>query len=197
MKRKVKVDIDENSISGNTEDILELMEEAIKKELEIKSAHLDGDFCNYSYELKTGVCTGDCLSRDGASIVHDDLKEKFKRLSVHIAYLDDSYTLAGEEVGDIDACHEDDIATKYEAVGFKLDGTGENESVILSGIKSVWFGSIKIKMPKITFDGSYKFINELRVSVDECIEEVESYMNGKTAPKLIQTEMEFPNEENQ
>ena len=52
-------------------------------------------------------------------------------------------------------------------------------------------------MPKITFDGSYKFINELRVSIDECIEEVEAYMNGKTAPKLIQTEMEFPNEENQ
>ena len=151
MKRKVKVDIDENSISGSAEDIIDLLgkandfiEKAFKKELEVKSAHLDGDFCNYSYELKTGACAGDCLSRDGASIVHDDLKEKFARLRVHIAYLDDSFSLAGQEIGDIDQCHEDDIATKYEAVGFKLEGTGENESVILSGIKSVWFGSIKI-----------------------------------------------------
>lgn len=192
---KKKIEIGENSISGNAGDILELMGEALKKELEIKSAHLDGDFCNYSYELKTGVCTGDCLSRDGASIVHDDLKEKFKRLNVHIAYLDDSYTLANHEIADIDQYHEDDIATKYETIGFKLDGTGENESIVLSGNKSVWFGSIKIKTPKITFDGSYRFINELRLAVDECIIEVEAYMNGKTAPKLIQTEMDFQHEE--
>ena len=192
---KKKIEIGENSISGNAGDILELMGEALKKELEIKSAHLDGDFCNYSYELKTGVCTGDCLSRDGASIVHDDLKEKFKRLNVHIAYLDDSYTLANHEIADIDQYHEDDIATKYETIGFKLDGTGENESIVLSGNKSVWFGSIKIKTPKITFDGSYRFINELRLAVDECIIEVEAYMNGKTAQKLIQTEMDFQHEE--
>jgi len=192
---KKKFEIGENSISGNAEDIIELMGEVVKKELEIKSAHLNGDFCNYSYELKTGVCTGDCLSRDGASIVHEDLKDQFKRLNVHIAYLDDSFTLSGKDINDIDQCHDDDIATKYDTIGFKLDGTGENESIVLTGNKSVWFGTIKIKTPKITFDGSYRFINELRLAVDECIIEVEAYMNGKTAPKLIQSEMDFEHEE--
>lgn len=165
--------------------------EDLKKEVEIKSAVLKDEFCNYSYELKTGITAGDELSRAGASIVHDDLKERFAQLNVHIAYLDMAYALAKKEVTDIDDCHGDEIASMYFATGFKLSGTGENEAVILTGVKHVMYGSIDIKTPKLHFDSSYPFANELRVAIDDCIAEVDAYMHGKTAPKLVQQEMNF------
>jgi hypothetical protein len=165
--------------------------EAFNKEVEIKSAILKDDFCNYSYELKSGITAGDELSRSGASIVHDDLKERFAQLNAHIAYMDMAYDMAKQDVIDIDDCHNNEIASMYYATGFKLSGNGENESVILTGIKHVKYGSIDIKTPKLPFDSSYPFANELRVAIDDCIAEVDAYMHGKTAPKMVQNEINF------
>jgi hypothetical protein len=163
--------------------------EKMKKEIEIKSASLKDDFCNYSYELRTGVMIGDELSRNGASVVHEDLRKKFARLAVHIAFCDGSYGLAKIDVQDIDSHHDDDIASTYDATGFKINGSGDSASVVLIGTKGVRGGRLIMKMPEIDFNGSYPFINELRVAIDDCIEEVEAYMHGKTAPKMVQSEM--------
>lgn len=190
-KDVIEVSINGKKLKNGLKSIKDLIQK--EKEIQIKSAILKEDFCNYSYELKTGVTAGDELSRAGASIVHDDLKEKFAQLNVHLAFLDNAYVLSKETINDIDDCHGDDIASTYFATGFKLTGSGENEAVVLTGHKHVNYGSIDVKTPKLEFQSSYPFSNELRVAIDDCIDEVDAYMHGKTAPKMVQQEMPFDN----
>ena len=191
-KGKSKVKIEGNTISGNAEDIVNMLNKVVDKEVKIKSASLKDEFCNYSYEHKMGATAGDECSRDGAHVVHDDLKAAFSKLKVHYAFLDDAYLNGGHNVSDIDEWHVSEITDKYFVTGFKLAGSGENESIIISGGKQVTFGWVSYPAPKILFAGTYPFINELRVVVDDCLNEVYKYLHGKAAPKLVQSDIEFP-----
>lgn len=172
-----------------------------EKSLEIKGAKVKDDFCNYTYELTRGVTAGDSISRNGASVIHDDMKAAFKKLNVHLAVIcEEVDTKLIRDVDDIeeydDAVHKANSieakASKFRVSAFRLDGTGENESVLLIGTKKLSTGDdVELKTPKVKWEGEYSFINELRVAVDDAKFEVEEYMNGKTAPRLVQQEMEF------
>lgn len=74
---------------------------AIEKTLEIKSATLKDDFCNYKYELTSGPTQGDSLSRNGASIIHNDMKNAFAKLDVHLAVICEEIEV--KKILDIDA----------------------------------------------------------------------------------------------
>lgn len=163
-----------------------------EKEIEIKSASLKDLSCNYSYELLQGVSKGDELSRKGVHIVHDDMLEAFNQLNVFLAHVDGVFHWANNQtpIQDLEA-HED--LGSFIVSGFKITGTDENKSVILSGSKETSIGTINFSTPKIKFDNSnYLYVEELRERLCVVLEEVEAYMNGKTAPQYEQLAMEFP-----
>jgi hypothetical protein len=196
-KSKSKVKIEGNTISGDANDIIDVLNDATdrakEKEVHIKSARIVDGFCNYSYEHKAGVTAGDECKRDGASVIHDDLRNAFSRLAVHFAALDDAFIVRGHHVQEIDEWRDSEIVNEgYFATGFKLQGSGDNETIIITGGKNVKHGSVEFPMPKIYFNGTYQFIDDLRADIDDCIHEVYLYLHGKSAPKMVQTEMELP-----
>lgn len=168
-----------------------------EKQIEIKSAALKDHFLTYSYELLVGLMKGDELSRKGVHIVHDDMLEAFKQLDVFLAHVDGVFHWSNNQtpIQDLEA-HED--LTNYFVSAFKITGTEENKSVILTGGKTVSYGAIGFSTPKIKIDNSnYLYVEELQQRLKIVIEQVEAYMNGKTAPQYEQLAMEFPSGENE
>ena len=174
----------------------EKIEQMSNKEVEIKGATINDALCSYSYELLKGPTKGDTLNRKGAHIIDDDLQIKFDRLNVFLAHLDDAYT--GNTNTTLITDLEQEIETeKYHVTGFSISGVEENKSVILSGWKEVTEGIVKYPAPKIKYSGSYLYLSFLKERVQEAIDEVELYMNGKTAPQedANQTHMDFASED--
>jgi len=183
-------------IEINAEQLEKLVDYANEeKEIEIKSASLKDHFLTYSYELLIGVMKGDELSRKGVHIVHDDMIEAFKQLDVFLAHVDGVFHWSNNQtpIQDLEA-HEDLLL--FNVSGFKITGTEENKSVILTGTKIVSIGTISFSTPKIKLDNSnYLYVEELNDRLSVVIEQVEAYMNGKTAPQFEQTALEFPSDE--
>lgn len=166
-----------------------------EKEIEIKAASLKDHFLTYSYELLMGVMKGDELSRKGVHIVHDDMIESFKQLDVFLAHVDDVFHWANNQTPIQDLEAHPDLSLFYVS-GFKITGADENKSVILTGTKIVSNGMISFSTPKIKLDNSnYLYVEELNHRLGIVIEQVEAYMNGKTAPQYEQTALEFPSDE--
>lgn len=170
-----------------------------KKPIEIRSATLrDGMFCNYSYDHTVAANTTNEATYKSHVPIHDDLRGVFRKLHAHLAVICEEITF--QEVGDIDNLpYGDDhplnlkIAA-FTVSSFRLDGKEEKEGVVLIGQKKLSTGdSLKLEAPKIKWNSGYHFINELRVAVEDCIGEVEQYMNGKQAPPA-QQELDFENE---
>lgn len=178
----------------------EILEKLVEKTIEITGANIKDSFCNYTYELKTGPTAGDSCKRSGASIIHEDLQTSFNKLKPHLAVICEE--IDGKKISDISEYESLDLLEDYKVnsiekkvlqffvTGFSIEGTGENESVSLVGIKRLSTGDdLQLKTPKIKWSGVYEFVDELRASVDEIIVEVENYMNGKSAPKMVQQDL--------
>lgn len=162
------------------------------KPILIKDALINDDFCNYAYEIVSGVGTGDTVKRKGSAIIHEDMRTCLEKLNVHLAVIDDAFAYKGIEVKDIDKMHDHELTENFKVSGFKITGSAENESVVLIGSKWVSTGgSIGLETPKISLTGNYPFVDQLQEAVEAARNEVEQYMNGKMAPKFEQTEMEF------
>jgi hypothetical protein len=203
-----KVKVLGNTISGTAEDIAKVFDKAAKrlagdnsdeKLYIITKAAFKGLFCNYSYEFATGDTKGDECDRKGSLIVHDDMKNAFKKLHAHLAVICEE--VDGSKIRDIETIEEYDEdehkengiefkISKFYVDSFTIKGTGENLSVILSGSKMLSTGDyVALTTPKRELEGEYKFANELRVAIDDCVFEVEEYMKGKSKPKMIQPEL--------
>lgn len=164
---------------------LEKLDELIAaqdKDVEIRGAAINDALCSYSYELLKGPTKGDTLTHKGAHIIHDDLQDKFDRLNVFLAHLDDAYT-GNDNSTTIDFLEGEIETEKYQVSGFKISGVEENKSVILVGWKTVDAGVIKFETPKIKLNGNYLYLHPLKVRLYETLDEVEEYRNGKTAPQ--------------
>lgn len=182
--------------SDKLDKMLQYTENLSNKEVEIKGATINDALCNYSYELLKGPTKGDTLKHTGAHIIHDDLQIKFDRLNVFLAHLDDAYT--GNTNTTPLADLEQEIETEnYYVTGFKISGVEENKAVILSGYKEVSNGIIKFETPKVKYSSAYLYLSELKERVQEAIDEVEEYRNGKTAPQddPNQIHMDFESED--
>ena len=166
----------------------------LKKDFEIKSASIKDHQCTYGYEILTGPTRGDLIpGRKGIHLIHDDLNESFAELSIFLMHIDD-YFKNDESVNNqthLSKLEEHEDLNRYWVTGFKVVGFDENKSIILTGEKSVTNGLIKIVSPKIKLDGTYLYVEELNERLRISLNEVEAYMNGKSAPKLEQQEMEF------
>lgn len=168
----------------NADDISQLDEliASQDKDVEIRGAAINDALCSYSYELLKGPTKGDTLSHKGAHIIHDDLQDKFNRLDVFLAHLDDAYT--GNDNSTTIEFLEGEIETeKYNVSAFKISGVEENKSVVLVGWKTVDNGIIKFETPKIKLTGNYLYLHQLKTRLFETVDEVEEYRNGKTAPQ--------------
>lgn len=158
-------------------------QEAIVKPLAIISAAITDEFCNYSYEVRSGTGKGDIHSIKGKGIVDADMGIAFFALSVHLAVIDDIFKHSGETITNIKALRAHELAAKYNVTGFKIKGGEENESVILVGTKEVSCSGqfMSLETPKIPLDehSSYKWVQELKEAVDAARFEVEEYRNGK------------------
>ena len=175
---------------------LQKKEDLENKEVEIKGASISDALCAYSYELMKGPTKGDTLNRKGAHIVHDDLQIKFDQLDVFFAHLDDAYT-GNTNVTPLAELETESETEKYHVTGFKISGVEENKSVILSGWKEVTNGIVKFDTPKIKYSSAYLYLSEMKERVQSAIDEVEEYMNGKTAPQddPDQVHMDFASED--
>lgn len=180
-------------------------EDLEEKQYIITKAALKNDFCNYSYEIATGVTKGDEVNRKGSLLVHDDMFAAFKKLHAHLAAICEEVDT--NRIKDIDAiapyneeahlenksAYEKSIEYKisrFSVDSFSLSGTGENASVKLYGSKELSTGDhVSLTSPETEFKGRYHFVNELRAAIDDCIFEVEEYMNGKSKPRMIQPEL--------
>lgn len=185
------------TITINSEKFVNALEKLSEKEVEIKGASISDALCAYSYELLKGPTKGDTLNRKGAHIVHDDLQITFDRLNVFFAHLDDAYT-GNTNVTPLTDLENEIETEKYYVTGFKVSGVEENKSVTLSGWKEVDNGIIKFDTPKIKYSSAYLYISDLKERVEQALDEVESYMNGKTAPQEDpnQQHMSFEEEDN-
>jgi hypothetical protein len=164
------------------------------RDVEIKSASLKDALCNYSYELLTGKTKGDGLSRNGKHIVHEDLERSFDKFDVFLAHLDDAYT-GNDNATELSFLESEPETEKYYVNSFSISGVEENRSLILSGYKEVSNGVIKFSAPKVKLNGNYLYLSQLADYLDNAIEEVELYMNGKSAPQPEQVHMDFASED--
>ena len=92
--------------------------------------------------------------------------------------------------------HED--LNNYGVTGFKISGSDENKSVIIGGYKETGYGIIHFETPKIKLSNTpYLYVEELNDRLKYALNEVEEYMNGKTAPQYETLSLEFPEDENE
>lgn len=182
--------------SEKMEEMLNKAEQLSNREVEIKGASINDALCNYSYELLKGSTKGDTISHKGAHIIHDDLQICFDRLSVFLAHLDDAYT-GNKDTTPLKELESEIETENYHVTGFKLSGVEENKSVTLSGYKIVTNGIIKFETPKIKYSSLYLYLSQLKERIQQALDEVESYRNGKTAPQddPNQTHMSFEEED--
>jgi hypothetical protein len=211
-----KLKVLNNEISGTAEDIMDVLDKATNRMARqnegeklyiISAASLSADFCHYSYSLASGITRGDEVNRKGSLIVHDDLKNAFEKLYVHLAAICEEIDYSKiKNIETIEAYDEDNHKTnsieykvsRFYVSGFSIKGTGENEGVVINGSKLLSTDdSVKLTSPNTSWGGDYPYINELKVAIDNIIFEVEEYMNGKSKPRMIQPELPGLDNENQ
>jgi hypothetical protein len=167
--------------------------EVEKKPIIITKAHIKEDVCKYGYEINSGPCEGDKIpNRTGVSIIHEDMKEAFERLKPHLAILDDAFKekeMSFEEMSE-------ESARNFSVSGFHVSGIDENEGYVIVGEKWVTQGTISLETPKISKGSAYPHWKDLFEAIENARTEVYLYMNGKSAPKYEQTEINFTNEDN-
>jgi len=162
--------------------------------IEILSAEIKEDlFCQFTYtELLAN--RKDEVKRTPDIPVHDDLKLAFSHLIPHYIYMGefrlDEQTLEklinNPEILDTNEKLELtdwDEVEKFTVSKFILSGTGENQSLTLSGDKRLAHGELKINVNKVLL---YAYAHEEQlIEVLEVIKnEVYQYHNGKRAPEV-------------
>lgn len=164
------------------------------KPIDIRSAELvDQMFCKYKYTLVVAPNTVDTISRNSELPVHHDLVGAFRKLDAHFALICEE--VEADKIGDInDIDHQPtaDKIEKFTVTKFSLDGDADSLSVVLIGLKELSTGEqIKMETPKKRVDGSYPFAVELSSTIDDCVTEVELYMQGVKQAETPQLAIEF------
>lgn len=120
--------------------------------------------------------------------IHQDMKDAFAMLNKHLALLCDEISYKGKDLSNFN----EENAAKFKVQGFTLVDSGEYDGIMLSGSKEGKYGSINLNTPIQNYGNSaYEYMDDLSISSDACVYEVEQYLfNGKRAPD-VQGELEF------
>lgn len=175
-------------------------------EIVIKKATIKSSiFLSYDYEIKDSTANNTSTTKSDAPI-HDDLRNAFKALIPHFAFIceeitnenliEDCIKTPEDYLTDRESSKHPELLNFY-VHEFSLSGKGDGEKVRLTGSKQLKdFESISFSTPDILLESSkYPFIENLADTVDLLKREVMAYMEGKQAPKA-QLEM-FSEEEEQ
>jgi hypothetical protein len=122
--------------------------------------------------------------------VHEDLKNAFDKLHVHMAILCD----------EVKAPKKKDFAASefpdFKVRGFSIGGNDDHTGVTISGSKDGLYGLVNLNTPFTKYESSeYPFLSELAEDIQVCEHEVIQYLfEGKRAPEK-QIEIDFEGEE--
>jgi hypothetical protein len=170
----------ENPVSEK--EMAEVLSQETIRPYKITEAVIKDDFCNYKFEMIEGKGPYDIHKVDGKGIIKDEMREVFRKFRVHLAAIYGAFSIQGVEVKDIDEHHNDDITSEFHVSGFKIKGSGDLESISLSGSKYIAClgGRMGLDTPGIPLDSlsSYKWFNELKILADKAREEVALYKEG-------------------
>jgi hypothetical protein len=182
--RKPKIKAEGSVLTIEADSLKDAIDALAPNPYEITSASIKEQKCNYGYEIKTGPTAGDKIpTRKGEAIIHEDMSSTFHALKVHLAIADDAFKHVFDELPELDELRSHEITQEFTVNGFKTTGTEEDEGYFLIGDKYVSIGLMGVDTPKITASTNYKFFDELREDISNAKNEVEMYMNGKSAPK--------------
>lgn len=149
----------------------------------IKSAKIKDDFCNYSFEITSGVGLGDVHGVKGHGIIDDDLQNAVKQLNVHMAIMDEIFEHSKIEFDSINAVKTHEFTLLYNVTEVKITGSEGDESIELTGTKYIRSlgGRAQITLPKVDLSklSPYKYFNELKYASDYLRDEVCLYKEGK------------------
>jgi hypothetical protein len=178
-------------------DLANESQDQIQKDIEIKNAKISDLVLHYGYEMLTRKSKGDVIpSRKGTNEIHDDLRDAFGDLDVFIAHIDGAFKTWSNNQTPLTKLEESGELELYKVSCFKIVGQEENRSLILVGHKDTDFGVINFETPKIKLEKStYLYIEEMNQRLNNVVNEVEKYMNGKFAPKPEQMFMDFAEED--
>lgn len=116
-------------------------------------------------------------------LAHIDLVNAFEKLHPHIK----------------DICEMDGQTEEFHVSGFTLADGAEGDGVILTGSKKLSTGKVlNLNTPVVEFyGGDYPASEELSTAIDNCIDEVKEYLNGKCAVKQIELNFDASDEESE
>lgn len=165
----------------------------------IKKATMKGSlFLSYSFDqIDSDVKNRINTSSDAP--IHDDLKNAFRKLIPHFAFISEEITdeklvkkaIQKPELYVLNREDEKEQSFfKFRVHEFEIIEKDGYEKLKISGAKQlVTNQEISFSVPPVELGGDkYKFDAELQELVEELKDEVTAYMQGKTAPKA-QTEM--------
>lgn len=151
--------------------------------IEITSATIKDDLCDYKYSIVNGVGLENVHSVNGKNIIMPDLGNAMAALRVHLAIIDKAFSLSGIEVQDVNDVRGHELVADYVVTGIKVKGTSEDLKVIIIGNKhvDVSHGRSDITTPQIPLNAtsSYPHFEALLEAVQNVQKEVELYHNGK------------------
>lgn len=173
-------------LDGNK--LMEVMakKKAHEEQLRVTHAALTNETCTYSYSVRLENGETDIITNECGRQFHNDLRQAFRLFDGHLAVITEQ--VDAEEVSDIDSCEgrNKKVSEKLiqtEVSDISIYGNLETGSVILKGTKLLkTTEQIKLPTPKTALDGDYAFVNELAGAVQNLIEEITAYHNGKSRP---------------
>ncbi len=174
-------------------------------QIEIKKAKIVSSYnLTYNYTQKEDNFENEISTKSDAPI-HNDLRNAFRKLTPHLAYICELITKDKAEklinlmeidysLDDTQENYNDELAEffkKYQTDGFEVSGRDDKEGVKIFGVKLLdTMKSIALTTPKQIYNDDYPFGDELAEVVEDCRNEVFEYFKGKQAPNQ-QTEMDF------
>ncbi len=140
----------------------------------IKKAKIkDGMFLEVEYDERASDGDNN-VKKSCTAIVHDDLKNAFNGLNIHIENICE---LANHQL--------------IKAKGFTIGGSGDHEGVCLIGSSELELGLLNLVTPFVKWDSDYKNIAELGEVIEACKAEVLLYLFEEKHQPDAQLELEF------
>jgi len=152
--------------------------------MEITSAKLANGSCRYSYAMRTETGAHNTIKVTSDAAYHPDMAKAFVRLSPHLAVVCEdvaSKSVKNIEMG-IGAFQE--VTDKLQTYSVdEITIVNKGEGVVLKGMKILTTGeAVGLVTPIVNWSNDYYFVNELKIVIDDIIEEVTAYHHGKIDP---------------
>ncbi len=176
-------------------------EDDFEKSFEIKSAAMNGLFCNYQYTETVAKNTSNTHNVKSERPVHEDITARFKALNPHLAVICEQ--VDESRIGDITKIEDFDpklhahetiqfLMSRFQVHAFTLSGEGDSKSVRLHGTRTLSNNKdIPLTTYAVKYDSEYNFLHDLIMTVTDLVDEVDLYHNGKQAPVYMQTKLPF------